>query len=85
MRVERREVALHDGRVRYHVTVTDDNTDEGERALWRRWDFLRLLADTPHLLACGPVQFEQLTVRHDGTRWVAMAEATAAKQQAWIT
>jgi hypothetical protein len=74
---EIKEIAMHDGRVRYVVTVIDEAFSDAYSAVPQMTQglFLRYLADNPRLLECGPAPFESLTIRHNGRAWVAEAMA----------
>jgi hypothetical protein len=70
------KVPLQDGRVRWAVTVQDDVTDgEGDQVRLRYWAFLGALGAQPDLLLCGLYLPSTVTIRHDGQRWVAEAQA----------
>jgi len=70
---EKREVALHDGRVRHIVVVTSPM--EGEAKMTQGY-FMNFLAANPRVLECGPAPFETLVVHHNGRTWQAEATAT---------
>ncbi len=70
---DKREVALHDGRVRHIVVVTCPI--EGD-ARMTQGVFLNFLAANQRVLECGPSLFETLSLHYNGRAWQAEATAT---------
>jgi hypothetical protein len=82
MRRRLNEVAIADGRVRYTVVVEGDACEPGtDAARYRQYEFLLHLSNNQDLLACGPVMYEHLSIRHNGDRWVAEAQAVVSKRE----
>ena len=55
--------------------VTDDESDLPGFIEYRRYEFIRELADNPSLLMCGSVNYQKLNIFHNGKEWIAEAEA----------
>jgi hypothetical protein len=77
MKIEKREIPQADGRVRHLASILDDDGPD-EMEIRRTW-FLQTLANNPDILMCGGRRFQQMVIRHDGTRWVADMEAIEGK------
>jgi hypothetical protein len=66
-----------EGVTRHRVRVEGDACPAGTQlSRLHAYRLLTLLAEVPDVLACGTTSFSKLTVHHDGSRWVAEAEAT---------
>jgi len=78
---QRTRVKLQNGSTRYrHVLASEECAPDGMRSDFLRFELIRLLVDTPDLAACGPVFFNRLLIRHDGSKWVAEMEATVKEE-----
>lgn len=73
MRLDRRELPLADGRVRYVTTLVDDDAPTQRDV--RRLMFLQTLIDSPSLLGA----YDAMRVWYDGARWSAETEIVQRK------
>lgn len=63
-------------RIRYRVKVEDVPSEFGTSfARIRQRSFLKELIENDGVLTCGPVDFEKMTMSHNGSCWVAELEA----------
>lgn len=71
-----KRVVIAPNRVRYKIRLTHDECPKGtHEAMVRQFLFVQWLANNYDLLSCGPSRFETLKVYHDGSSWIAEAEA----------
>lgn len=77
MRRQTFEVKVGDETVRHRTVVEDDDSVPGsDDSRTRGRQFLNsMLNDSPEILRCGYHEFQKLTMRHDGQRWVIETEA----------
>jgi hypothetical protein len=72
------ETRVGEHQIRYRTRIEDvDSVKGSDDARMRQYQFLSELIGQWQLLACGLQMFESLKVYHNGTCWVAEAEATA--------
>ena len=76
-----KKTQLAPGLVRYRVIVTGEecppNTNEARA---HQGMFLSWLAENQHMTVCGYEPFRRLVITHNGTCWVAEAEAEVEEQ-----
>jgi hypothetical protein len=66
------------GASRVQVVLEGDDCKPHERAYrFLQFEMLQAIANDPALTQCGVSYFDTLNIRHNGTCWVAVAEATA--------
>jgi hypothetical protein len=71
------ETRIGEDQVRYRVTLVSDPCSAGTQlARFLQFELLRTMATDPAVTACGMSDFQTLTMRHDGEKWVAICEAT---------
>lgn len=69
-------------KIRYRTRIEDEESPPGsDEARIRQYDFMRSLLGQWTLVTCGMQMFQTLKVYHDGTRWIAEAEATVDTDQ----
>lgn len=72
------ETKIDDKAVRIKVRIEDVPTLRGSYEYRvRQFQLLEELGSDPRLSACGPSDFEKLSMQHDGIRWVVETEAVA--------
>lgn len=69
-----------EGQVKVIVRYEDVDTAPGTiEYRVRQSRFLQELLDNPILLLCDLTPFQQMNMRHDGSRWIIQIEATTEK------
>lgn len=69
-------VNVDDTHAQFRVHLeTDDCPPRGPEGTARFFHILRTMVDNPAMTQCGPSWPDTVTVRHDGTRWVADLQA----------
>lgn len=62
-------------KVRYIVQLIGDECQDGNEKRIRQWQMIQTLANTPDLMTCGPVPFEKMGMRYNGSQWVVEMES----------
>lgn len=74
------KVKIEDNRTRHFVRLVSDNCEHGTRECENElFLFLAAIANTRELTYCGYQPFDRMSIKHDGERWVAEAEAIEIK------
>lgn len=74
-------VRISENQVRYRTKLEgDDCPPDTYESRMQQSRLIEAIHDQPGLVACGVHPFQRLTIRHDGTRWIAEAEALAEEQ-----
>lgn len=66
-------------KTRYIVTLVGEELQNPDEKRIRQWQMLQTLANTPDLLACGPVPFETLKMGFSGDKWIVEMQADVSE------
>lgn len=69
-------IKINDSLTRYRVRIEDVSSEYGTmQSKIRQKTFIRELIENEGILTCGPADFQKLNIFHNGSCWVAEAEA----------
>lgn len=76
MNLQRKSIRIGKGQVRHSTRVEGEDCEMGSLECWfHQQELLRSIVATPDLIFCGSSRAHKISIFHDGTRWVAQAEA----------
>lgn len=72
-----RKISIGEGAFRHRVVLRDnvETQPQTQAADRRRASLLREFTDQSSLWACGPINYDKMTMRHDGQRWIIELES----------
>jgi hypothetical protein len=69
-------VKIDENKIRHFVRLISDECTYGTREYENElFTFLGVIAQSRDLSFCGHQPFDRMSIRHDGDRWIAEAEA----------